>query len=98
MRDPSDIKATPSELAEDLRDQAREAVAELNADLPKSAAALGIKPIAVEALLEWEAADMIERMQGALQRIHDGTPDPKAEAAPFVEKRTVVQRPRGPRH
>ena len=83
MADP--LTFSPAELVEELRDKARSESEFMRDGMPAAAAKIGIPVIQAEGTVEWEAADLIEAMHGALRRIYDGAPDPKAEAAPFVE-------------
>jgi hypothetical protein len=63
-------KYKPEHMIEELRDSAREDFDDLLPDIDHD----------LEEMFTWEAADMLERMHGALKQIADGTPDPQAIA------------------
>ena len=60
-------KRSPQEIIEDLRDRARESLADAQADEPGTLVKLGLA-LTLDDMLEWEAADCIEDLLKMLPR------------------------------
>lgn len=77
-------KFSPQQMIDELRFLARS----LHEDIDESV-------IPLEEMTEWEAADLIQKFHGALQKISDGAPDPKTIATDALrDDRDTKSRPR----
>lgn len=80
------MKFTPSEIVQELRDQARENLEDLNLGVPEAAKSLGLAEFSMDDMIETDAANCIEEMLGAFQQIADGAGDPKEIARTFLDE------------
>lgn len=79
-----ELKLTPREIVEELREQAQQQLDDANEGIPESMVSLGLARFTIDDMLETDAADCIEEMLGAFQQISDGAGDPKEIASTFL--------------